>query len=117
MSTFNVVADFGTVATKKDNEFVVVQHVSTGRGEWREARVNYVDRSSGDLKGTKSALMFDDVDDLTTLIEALEEMRDAWLNDGQAAPAPAAPQIQVRKPKNISARAKAVAQKGKAANA
>lgn len=116
MSGFKQVQDYGVVKARKDNEFIVVQTVTTGAQPWREARINYTDKVTGDLRGTKSAVDFDSVEALTTFIEALEEMRDDWAAEAATQPT-VAPKVQVRKPKNISARAKAVARKGQAANA
>lgn len=100
MSDWEVVSDHGVIATRKTNEFVKVQIVRIGDTgtPWAEARVNFVDRT-GDLRGTKSAITFNDVADIEAFIEALTELKDAFAaTTGEGTAAPEAPKFTVRKP-------------------
>lgn len=96
-SEFTVLSEHGVIATRKDNEFVKVQIVAIGNGQpWLEARVNYVDRNTGDLRPTKAAVTFRETDDLEAFIEALEEAKAAY-SAPSATPA-VKPNFEVRKP-------------------
>ncbi len=87
---FNVLAQCGIVPTIKDEETVVVQVVQVtnrqGKAHNRiEARILVDNPATGYQGPTKTALVFNDVDDVKALEEALAEARKQF---PAAAPAP-----------------------------
>lgn len=106
---FNVLLQVGEVPTVKDNETVKVQvvQISTQGGKVMnrvEARL-FANNPGGYNGPTKTALVFDDADDIDALIEALTEAKAQAATLGTVNPVAAPVVVKARKPRANAPRA------------
>lgn len=110
---FNVVATIAAgITTVKDPETVSVQvvEITNLKGEVIrrvEARIMVNNPGNGYVGPTKTALVFDDADDITSLVKALEAARDTFL--GMVTPVAAPVVKQARQKRAAAPRAAKVA--------